>query len=300
MNRAASSHKIKKAMLTEAKGIGYLLPSLAILIVFTIYPMINSFVVSFYNWNLTGKKKYIGIYNYQKLFKSDEFWQVLGNTMQYLVIVLPATMILGFLIALLLRKTSKLNVVFRTMIFTPHVTSLVGLSVIWLFIYNPQYGILNTVLSAIGLTPLRWVNDASTALLSLSIITIWRMLGYSVIVYLGGIQNISEEIIEAAHIDGASKAQVAWHIMVPLVSSTTFMLLILNTINIIKLFTTINTMTNGGPGNSTANLVVMLYNYAFRTYQVGYASAISVILFLLILIINVLEKSFERFVTYDI
>lgn len=291
---------LKRALAQEGKGVAYVLPALFFLLVFTIYPMISGVQTSLYNWNLTGKKKYIGIYNYQKLFRSEEIWQVIGNTMEYVVLVLPATLILGFIIGMLLRRSTKHNVVFRTLIFTPRVTSLVGLSAIWLFIYNPQYGILNAALSLVGLQPLRWINDVNTALPSIALITVWRMLGYSTVVYLGGIQNISEEIIEASHIDGASRLQTAWHITLPLVSPTTFMLTILNTIEIMKLFTTIHNMTNGGPGNATANLVMMLYEYAFRRYQVGYASAVSMVLFTLILIINMIQLSCERFVNYDV
>lgn len=291
--------KAKRGLIREAKGVAYVLPALIFLSTFTLYPMIDAMLTSLYNWNLTGRKKFIGLYNYQKLFHSPDVWQVIGNTMQYVALVLPATLILGFALGMLLRRETKHNVAFRTMIFTPRVTSLVSMSVVWLFIYNPQYGIFNTLLSACGLKPLRWINDASTALPSLALITVWRMLGYSTVVYLGGIQNISSESLEASRIDGANRVQTTWHIVLPLVSPTTFMLLILNTIEIMKLFTTIQTMTGGGPGNATANLVVMLYEYAFRRYQVGYASAIAMVLFLLILFINVIQLSLERFVHYD-
>ena len=120
---------------------------------------------------------------------------------------------------MLLQKKSKLNVVFRTLIYTPHVASMVGLSVVWLYIFNPQYGILNAALSAVGLRPLRWINDTSTAHMSIVIVTIWRTLGYCVVVYLGAIQNISEEIIEAAYTDGAGDLRVYWSIILPLSKS---------------------------------------------------------------------------------
>ena len=177
---------------------------------------------------------------------------------------------------------------------------MVAISVVWLFIYNPQYGLLNTVLGALGIAPVRWLNEPASALPSLALIAIWRMLGYSTVVYLGGIQNISDEINEAARIDGANTLQTVWHITVPLVSPTTFMLLILNSIEVLKMFTTINVMTDGGPAKATQNLVVMLYEYAFRRYQLGYASAIALILFALILIVNLVQMALERFVNYDV
>lgn len=291
--------KTKQNLAKELKGVAWTLPALIFLILFTLYPMINAIITSFYNWNLTGRKKYIGFYNYSKLFGNAEVYETIWHTLQYAIIVLPATLILGFLLALMLRRPSKLNVVFRTMLFTPRVSSMVAISVVWLFILNPQYGLLNSFLGLFGIAPVRWLNETSTALPSLAAITIWRMLGYSTVVYLGGIQNISEDVLEASTIDGANPLQTVWHITVPLVSPTTFMLLILNSIEVLKMFTTINVMTDGGPAKSTQNLVVMLYEYAFRRYQLGYASAIAVVLFLLILLINLIQMALERYVNYD-
>ena len=261
--------------------------------------MVNAIITSFYNWNLTGRKKYIGGYNYQKLFSDPEIYETIWRTLQYAIIVLPATLIFGFILALLLKKSTKINVLFRTLLFTPRVSSMVAISVVWLFIYNPQYGLLNSVFGLFGIAPIRWLNDPALALPSLSIITIWRMLGYSTVVFLGGIQNISEDVLEASTIDGANPLQTVWHITIPLVSPTTFMLLILNTIEVLKMFTTINVMTDGGPAKATQNLVVMLYEYAFRRYQLGYASTIAVVLFVLILAVNLLQMALERFVNYD-
>lgn len=291
--------RTKRQLAQEARGVAWTLPALVFLLLFTLYPMVNAIITSFYNWNLTGRKKYIGLYNYQKLFGSQEIYETIWRTVQYAIIVLPITLILGFLLALMLKRSSKLNVVFRTMLFTPRVSSMVAISVVWLFIYNPQYGLLNSLLGVLGIPPVRWLNETSSALPSIALITIWRMLGYSTVVYLGGIQNISEDVLEASTIDGANALQTVWHITVPLTSPTTFMLLILNSIEVLKMFTTINVMTDGGPAKATQNLVVMLYEYAFRRYQVGYASAIALVLFLLILIINLVQMACERFVSYD-
>lgn len=290
---------VKKRLAQEAKGVAWTLPALTFLVMFTLYPMVNAIITSFYNWNLTGRKKYIGGYNYQKLFSDPEIYETIWRTLQYAIIVLPATLIFGFILALLLKKSTKINVLFRTLLFTPRVSSMVAISVVWLFIYDPQYGLLNSVFGLFGIAPIRWLNDPALALPSLSIITIWRMLGYSTVVFLGGIQNISEDVLEASTIDGANPLQTVWHITIPLVSPTTFMLLILNTIEVLKMFTTINVMTDGGPAKATQNLVVMLYEYAFRRYQLGYASTIAVVLFVLILAVNLLQMALERFVNYD-
>ena len=154
-------------------------------------------------------------------------------------------------------------------------------------------------LEIFGVTPVRWLNQASTAFWCICWVTIWRMIGYDTLVFIGGIQNISSEVLEAATIDGATTWQRIRHILFPLVSPTTFMLLILNTINVMKMFTVINMLTDGGPAKSTQNLVIMLQDYAFNRFQIGYASAISNILFVLILVIHIFQRKLEKKVQYD-
>lgn len=289
-----------RSLKQEAVGIAFLLPALILLTTFVILPMIESFRLSFYSYNMaTSVPKFIGLRNFQKLFSGKEIYDTIGRTLTYAVIILPTTLILGFTMGLLLSSQKKINVVYRTILFAPRVTSMVAISSVWLFILHPQYGMFNLVFGLLGLPPVRWLNSPDTALLSIAMITVWRMLGYSTIVFIGGIQNISTDVLEAATIDGASRRQQIWHIIFPLVSPTTFMLMILNTIDILKMFTTINVMTGGGPAKSTQNLVVMLYDYAFDRYQIGFASAISVVLFLIILTINVVQRLLEKKVHYD-
>lgn len=187
--------RTKRLIAQEAKGVAWTLPALGFLVLFTLYPMVNAVVTSFYNWNLTGRKKYIGVYNYKKLFQNPEIWETIWRTVQYAAYILPATLIFGFLLALLLKKATKSNVVFRTLLFTPRVSSMVAISMVWIFIYNPQYGLLNNILGVFGIQPVRWLNTPETALPSLCLIAIWRMLGYSAVVFLGGIQNISEDVL---------------------------------------------------------------------------------------------------------
>ena len=176
--------KRRKALRRELKGLAFVAPAFIGLLVFTLYPMVNAVINSLYNWNMGGRsaKKFVGLYNYRKLFRNDEIYLILSNTLRYVLYILPFILVFGFLLGVLLQKKSKLNVVFRTLIYTPHVASMVGLSVVWLYIFNPQYGILNAALSAVGLRPLRWINDTSTAHMSIVIVTIWRTLGYCVVV----------------------------------------------------------------------------------------------------------------------
>ena len=288
-----------KALKREASGIAFVLPALIPLAVFVIYPIIRCFVLSFYSYNMTSAMKFIGWRNFTKLLRNEDALLAILRTLQYALVVLPVVLLGGFALGIMLSGKSKVNVFFRTLFFAPHVTSMVAISSVWLFIFHPQYGALNMLLSLLNIAPVRWLNEPSSAFWCIAFVTMWRMLGYDTIVFIGGIQNISEDVMEAATIDGANRWTVIRRIIFPLTSPTTFMLMILNTITILKTFTVINVLTGGGPAKSTQNLVIMLHDYAFNRFQIGYASAISAILFLLILVIHVAQRTLERKVQYD-
>lgn len=289
----------RKDVMENIAGYLFILPSTILLLAFIIYPLISSFYNSFTSWNLITDARFVGLRNYTELVKDGEFWKSLGNTLLYAVIIIPFSLVFGFVLAFLIQKPGRMNVIYRTMYFIPRVTSMVAMSSVWLFLYNPQYGFFNTVLSRLGLPTVRWLNEPSSALISVAIIIIWRTIGYATVLFLSGLQNISQSVLEAAELDGVKGLKRIRHIDLPLVSPTSFMLLILITIDSLKLFTTIDVMTQGGPANSTQNLVVMLYRYAFQKYQIGYASAVSVILFILILAINMLQMRLEKKVVYE-
>ena len=288
-----------KTLHKEAVGVAFVLPALIPLLLFTIYPVIRSFILSFFSYNMITPMKFVGLKNYRNLFASTEIWDTILRNVEYAVAVIPITLAAGFMLSVMLSGKSKANIFYRTLYFAPHVTSMVAMSSVWLFIFHPQYGALNAALSIFGIPPIRWLNDANTAFGCICAVTIWRMIGYDTLVFIGGVQNISKDVFEAATIDGATSWQRLRYIIFPLVSPTTFMLLILNTIDVMQMFTTINVLTDGGPANSTQNLVVMLQDYAFNRFQIGYASAISNILFVLILVIHIFQRILERKVQYD-
>ena len=283
----------------EATGIGFILPAFIPLLVFVIYPVIRSFVLSFFSYNMVTPMKFVGFRNYAKLFSSEEIWQTILTNIKYVVVCVPVTLLGGFILGVLLSGKSKSNVFFRTLYFAPHVTSMVAMSSVWLFIFHPQYGALNMALGYFGIPPVRWLNEVGTAFWCVCWVTIWRTVGYDTLVYIGGVQNISNDVLEAATIDGATGWQRIRYIIFPLVSPASFMLFILNTFDVMQMFTTINMLTDGGPANSTQNLVVMLQDYGFNRFQMGYASAISNVLFVLILAIHIFQRKLEKKVQYD-
>lgn len=288
-----------KAWKTEIKALLFILPALLLLFVFCIYPMLFAVKTSFYSWNMTSKMKYVGLRNYVKFFTNPTALKALWTTFKYVLLILPASLIIGFMLALLVAKPSKLHTIARTIIFIPHIASIVASCAIWLFLLNPQYGIINKILSLLGLPTFRWLNDVKTALISVSFVSIWRQVGYNMIIFIGAIQNVPKDIIEAGRIDGANMFQVVKKIIIPLVMPTSFMLMILNTISIFKMFTVIECLTEGGPAQSTQNLVYLIQKTAFNDYSLGYAFSMSVILFIIILAINTIQMSLEKYVNYD-
>lgn len=284
------------------KSIGYffILPAFLLVAVFQLYPMARNIVLSFTHWDMvTADPRFIGLGNYAELFSDLDFYKSLQVTLLYSVGFIPISLALGLGLAVLMTKKSPLSIFSRTAFFAPTVTSMVAMSAVWMFIYHPQYGALNSLLGVFGIDPVRWLNSTDTALLSLVMMNIWKRFGFCTVVYLSALLNVSEEMQEAAKIDGANSWQIFTKIKMPLVSPSTFMLVILMTIESFQVFTQINVMTGGGPNFSTTNLVTYMYGQAFDQFRVGYGSAVAVVLLLLILLVNAVQMYFEKYVHYD-
>ncbi|OXM85338.1 carbohydrate ABC transporter permease [Paenibacillus rigui] len=269
-------------------GYVLLLPSLLLLIVFVMIPIVYSAGLSLFSWDMMRPKPtFIGWKNYVTLFHNESFYNTLWRTLLYAVLTVPTSMILSLGFALLLDKGQRFVLsIYRSLFFAPIVTSTVAISVVWMFIYHPDYGMANAILKWFGLAPLRWLNDSQTALLSLAIMAVWKHMGFCVIIYLAGLQGIPAELEEAAKIDGAGLLQRLWSIKLPLLTPTMFFLLIYLTIEQLQTFTQIDVMTKGGPAGSTELIVMHLWNYAFERFQMGYASAIAMVLLGIILLLT--------------
>lgn len=289
----------KVCLRSDLKAYLFILPSFVLVFVFVIVPIIRSAYLSFHSWDMvTAEPVFVGFRNYIDLFSENEIFQSIWRTFYYSIIVIPFSMIIGLALSLAMSSENRLNVFYRTIFFSPRVTSMVAISAVWLYIYHPQYGLLNRLLEIWGIAPVRWLNDTNIALISLAVITIWKQIGFCTVVYLGGIQNIEKEVLEAAKVDGADRLKSLWYIKLPMISPTTFMLTILMTIDAFKVFTQIEVMTQGGPAQSTQNLVVMLYKYGFIKYSMGHASTVGMVLFGIILTINFIQMLYEKKVFY--
>ncbi len=304
-------------------GLLFLLPALVILLIFKVLPILLAFGFSFRDWGIAGDKGFVGLQNYIFLFKDRYFWQSLWNTLLYTLYSVPLSMVFAFLIAYLLNQKIKGVGLFRTIYFLPVITSLVAVSVVWKWLYNPQRGLFNAILGFFGIEPLKWLEEPrgifevltgnnlpfllegpSLALFSLVILSVWKSLGYNIVIFIAGLKNISETYYEAARIDGANRWQIVKNVVLPLLSPTTFYVFIMTTITSFQVFAPVWLMTGpppGGPLGKTSVVVYYLYRKGYEEYQVGYGSAIAFIFFIIILVITIIQRKVsEKRVYYEV
>lgn len=267
----------------------FILPAMAFLIMFTIYPLGNLVYLSFTDWNLVNPvKNWKGLSNYKYLFSRADFKAALGNTFYYTFFNVVLLLGLAIIIAVWLKKNTRLNSFLRAAMFTPHVIALLSISMVWAWLMNEHEGLLNMLLSAMGLPTCRWLQSSDTAMNSILMVSVWKGLGYYVMIVFAALQGIPAEIYEAADLDNASAVSRFFKITLPMISPQLFMLLITMTIGSFKVFETIRIMTNGGPGTSTQVLVFYIYQQAFTYLKVGLACAAGTVLLVIVGIMTIL------------
>ncbi|SEW03606.1 carbohydrate ABC transporter permease [[Clostridium] fimetarium] len=263
-------------------------PSMIILFLFFLYPMIYMIYLSFFKWNMIGKMKFIGIKNYLEMFGNSEFWVVIKNTFSFMLLSVGISILLSLLLAAYLQKNTKINQILQSVIFAPYIISFVSISFIFLWMFEPDYGLFNYFLECIGLPPIRWLQNTNTAMISLVMVSVWKGVGYNTLIIISAIQKIPQYLFEAAQLDRSSRVKTFFKITLPMISPTMFFLVLVNIIVSLKTFETIQLMTLGGPANSTKTLVYYVYEYGFSFYKIGYASALGVVLMILIGVLTIL------------
>lgn len=236
--------------------------------------------------------KFLGIKNYVKLFSDSEFLRAITNTLFYTVVTLTVQLALGLLLAVLLYKKSKAVPIFRTALYLPNIMSMVCVSMVWLWLYNPNFGIFNRILEAIGIAPQKWLINPSQAMLCIILVGIWKNCGYSMVIFLGGLTGIPESLYEAAQLDGAGPIRRFLNITWPMLRPTTFFLVVTGIVNSFAVFEQVNILTSGGPLNRTTTVVHQIYRRGFLEFKMGYASAMAVLLLAFSLIVTMLVFKF--------
>ncbi len=275
-----------------------LLPSLAGMVVFLMAPVLSSLVLSFSEWDLIGEINWVGIDNYVTALGDPAVLGALRNTLTFILGYLPVVVIIALGLALLLNRRIRGRVVFRAIYFVPVVTSWVAVSLIWKWLLNPQYGLVNFALGAIGIKGPGWLFDPAWAMTGVILTSVWKDIGFVTVIYLAGLQDIPEPLYEAAALDGATPWQRFWSITFPMLAPTTFFVTTISLISSFQVFDQVWIMTQGGPAGATSVMVELIYKNAFSYYKMGYASAISWVLFALIFAVtiaqNLLQKKLDR------
>ena len=302
----------------------FILPALIIVLVFRLLPVLQAARMSFYRWSIAGPLEFIGLRNYLRIFIDPKFYQSLGNTFWYVLGVVPVTIVLALFLAELLNRRIRGRGIFRTIYYLPMVTSIVAVSVVWKWLFNPDRGLVNALLGVFGIHGLKWLNDSrgvfdvllapvgihvsgffagpSFALAALIVVAVWHSLGYCIIIVLAGLQNVPRPYYEAARIDGAGGWKLFRHVTLPMISPTIFFLLVTQSIVAFNTFTPVYMMTQpaGGPLGSTSLVVYYLYEQSFRLWNLGYANAIAFALFVMIFVLTQFQKRFlEQRVYYE-
>jgi multiple sugar transport system permease protein len=272
----------------------YLLPVLIGLIVFTAGPVIASFYLSLTHFEIGASPIFIGADNYRQTLQSDLFWQVAGNTFYYALLYVPLSIAVSLSLALLLETHTRGLTFFRTVYFLPVVTSMVASAIIWTWLYNGDIGLLNYLLSLAGINGPKWLRDPHWALPAIALMSVWKNAGYNMMIFLAGLSNIPRDYHEAARLDGASATSRFRKITMPLISPVLFFVLVVTTIGAFQVFEQTFVMTNGGPGNSTLTLSYYIWQTAFEFFNLGGASALGYLFFLLVLIVTALQFFVRR------
>lgn len=274
----------------------FILPNLIGFFVFTFVPIIFSLFLSFCEWNSGGDIKFVGLQNFIYMFTEDKsFVTSLVNTLYFTVGTVPVVLALSLGLAILMNKPLKGKVFFRSVLFFPYVASLVAIAVVWMALFNPDMGPINSLLMALGVdNPPRWAASTTWAMPTIIGLTVWKSMGYYMIVYLAALQGVPGDLYEAAALDGANKWQQFKNVTWPSVMPTTFYILILLLVGAFKSYDTMYVTTQGGPGEATKVLAYHIYNTAFTSFKFGYASALAMVLFVIVITITLIQFKCEK------
>lgn len=286
---------MKKVLRNDLSAIPFLLPFTILYLLFTIWPMGEGIYVSFYKWNLMGKVRFVGSRNWARLFSDYYFWESLWHTVLFVILSTPTLIVLGLILALICNQKTHLRKLYRVSFFLPNVLTVSVVSYISLFMFQPYTGFINTLLHTIGIkAEPYWLADPNLAWFTIVITTLWWTVGFNMILYLSALQDIPDELYEAAAIDGATGTDNLLYITLPMLRPITFVILLLQILSSFKVFAQPYLITAGGPGTATRPLIQYIYETGFTSQNLGYASTMSYGLFVILLICTLVQLKFNK------
>ena len=279
----------------------FLLPNIIGFLLFSLVPVGATLVISLLSWDLIRSPRFIAFDNYTNLLVHDPiFWEVMGNTAYFVAGVVPLSIVLSLGLALAMNNGLRGISLFRALFFIPVITSSVAVAMLWRWLYNTDYGLINVGLIKIGLPAIPWLTSTDWSMPAVIIMAVWKNLGYNMVIYLAGLQGIPPTLYEAAALDGAGPWQRFRHITIPLLGPTTFFILVISIINSFQVFDLTFILSQGGPGISTTTIVMYIYDQGFQYFQMGYAAALAWVLFIIIFAVTMLQMRMQkRWVHYD-
>lgn len=287
-----------RARREAVEGYIFILPWLVGLVAFVVGPIIASFYLSFTDYQIVKPPTFTGLANYQRLASDDLFWQALKVTAIYVVVTTPLQLCLSFAVALLMNQKVRLLGLWRTIYYIPNLVPTIAVAMLWLWVLNPQFGLLNTLLRYVGIQGPLWLSSSRWALISLIIMSLWSAVGAPMLIYLAGLQGISSDLYEAVACDGGGGWAKFRYITVPMMTPVIFFNLVMSMIASFQIFSGPYLVTGGGPANATLFYVLYIYQNAFQYFQMGYASALAWVLFVIILAVTVLVLRWSNMWVY--
>lgn len=271
----------------DLTGWGFVGPAMIIILGLSIFPAAWAFLLSLQKWNGFAEPQFLGADNYSYLMTDEEFWEAVSHTGLYVLLFVPASVLLGLFLAVALNRDIRFIGVYRTAIFVPFVASAAATGILATYLFSPQYGLANNVLRSAGLPAQGWLEDPSQAMLVIAIMSLWGEAAFTTVIYLAALQDVPQELLEAARIDGANRWQTFWKVVWPELGPVTVFVTIWQTIGALQLFDLVYTTTRGGPLDATKTIVYFLWEKAFKTLEFGYGSAAAYVLFAATLLITV-------------
>jgi multiple sugar transport system permease protein len=269
-------------------GLAFVLPTFLFFAIFAFYPMINAFTISFTDYNLVTPPKMVGLANYAHMLTDERFKIMIGNTLGFVIGSTIPTIVIAMALALVLQRNFLGRNLVRTLYFLPVIFSGVVVAIVWRLLYHP-YGLINTILAPFVQDTPRWITSTAMAPWALIILNVWQSVGFYMVIFIAGLQNIPEDFYDSAKVDGANQSQSFWFITLPLLKPTTLLVLVISMINFFQTFTYQYVMTKGGPGDATNVISLYIYTNAFQYQYMGYASAMAIVMFLFIMVLTLIQ-----------
>lgn len=295
-NRAAAGWRQRRPGLAQfLDALPFLAPTIIGFFVFILGPVIAALLLSFTKWDLLTPPKWVGLENYtQMFFNLPLFWKTVGNTFYYTVLYIVPGVVLPLLVAVFMNQKARAISIYRSVFFLPVVTSTVAVALVWFWLYNPDFGVINFLLGLVGIKGPLWLADPKTSMLSIVIMSVWKGLGYTMVIYLAGLQGVPQELYEAAAIDGADRWRRHIHITLPLITPTIFFVIVTTVMGSLQVFEQTYMLTSGGPAYSTTTLSWYIYVQAFQWLHMGFGCALAYVLFFIIMVLTVIQFRMQK------